>query len=167
MLVASDDVTSGSVIANDERIWPSSSGLSQVCFCASVPYRRIVPILPVSSAEQLNTSGANRIRPMISQRGVNFALVRPFLILLPAEKDSTAPRRERRPSTLRRRDALSAGQCVQPTDSTGVHSVIYAASSTKKSALTVAQCFCCPCRSSISGSFLCRCGVGTLLVFLF
>ena len=37
MLVASDDATSGSVIAKDERILPSSSGSSQCFFCASVP----------------------------------------------------------------------------------------------------------------------------------
>src|ERR1700675_4887363 len=67
MFVASEDATSGSVIANAERVSPASSGVSQRCFCASVPKRKIVSILPVSGAEQLNTSGANRLRPMRSE----------------------------------------------------------------------------------------------------
>jgi hypothetical protein len=37
MLVASDDATSGSVIAKHERISPASSGRSQRSFCSSDP----------------------------------------------------------------------------------------------------------------------------------
>ena len=37
MLVASEEATSRSVIAKQERISPSSNGLSQRSFCASVP----------------------------------------------------------------------------------------------------------------------------------
>src|ERR1700722_9144285 len=69
MFVASEDATSGSVIANADRVLPASSGFGQRSFCASVPWRKIVSILPVSGAEQLNTSGANRLRPMISHSG--------------------------------------------------------------------------------------------------
>ena len=37
MLVASEEATSGSVIAKQERISPASSGLSQRSFCSGVP----------------------------------------------------------------------------------------------------------------------------------
>ena len=37
MLVASDDATSGSVMAKAERISPASSGSSHCSFCSSVP----------------------------------------------------------------------------------------------------------------------------------
>ena len=37
MLVASEDATSGSVMANAERIFPANKGFSQRSFCASVP----------------------------------------------------------------------------------------------------------------------------------
>jgi hypothetical protein len=37
MLVASDEATSGSVIAKAERIWPSSSGLSQRALISAEP----------------------------------------------------------------------------------------------------------------------------------
>ena len=37
MLVASDDATSGSVIAKQERISPASSGSSHCRFCSGVP----------------------------------------------------------------------------------------------------------------------------------
>ena len=36
-LVASEEATSGSVIANADRISPASRGFSQRSFCASVP----------------------------------------------------------------------------------------------------------------------------------
>ena len=58
MLVASDDATSGSVIAYAERISPASSGSSQRCFCSGVPTRSSTSMLPVSGAEQLKTSDA-------------------------------------------------------------------------------------------------------------
>src|ERR1700735_3912435 len=37
MLVASDDATAGSVMAKQERILPSSRGISHSCFCSAVP----------------------------------------------------------------------------------------------------------------------------------
>src|SRR3974390_2753003 len=77
MFVASDEATSGSVIAKAERISPANNGFSQRSFCASVPYLRIVSMLPVSGAEQLKTSGANRLRPIISQSGAYSTLVSP------------------------------------------------------------------------------------------
>ena len=58
MFVASEEATSGSVIAKHERISPASSGFSQRSFCSGVPYRASTSMLPVSGAEQLNTSGA-------------------------------------------------------------------------------------------------------------
>jgi hypothetical protein len=77
MLVASDEATAGSVIANAERIPPSSSGRSHSRFCASVPYRTSTSMLPVSGAEQLNVSGAITDRPMISQSGAYSRLPSP------------------------------------------------------------------------------------------
>ena len=77
ILVASDDATSGSVMAKADRISPARSGGSHRSFCACVPNRRMVSMLPVSGAEQLNTSGASRLRPMISHRGAYSRLVRP------------------------------------------------------------------------------------------
>ena len=56
IFVASDEATAGSVIANAERISPSKSGLSQRSLFSSVAYRSNTSILPVSGAEQLNTS---------------------------------------------------------------------------------------------------------------
>ena len=69
MLVASDDATSGSVMANEERISPSSSGRSHMAFCSGVPYRAMVSMLPTSGALQLMTSGASSDRPVISHSG--------------------------------------------------------------------------------------------------
>ena len=77
MFVASDEATAGSVMAKPERISPSSSGLSHWDFCSGVPKRSRISILPVSGAEQLNTSGAHSTRPMISQSGAYSRLVRP------------------------------------------------------------------------------------------
>src|SRR5688572_12780233 len=75
MFVASDDATFGSVIRNAERIFPSSNG-SHHCFtCSGVPYLSSVSMLPVSGAEQLNTSGAQVTRPMISHSGAYSRLV--------------------------------------------------------------------------------------------
>jgi hypothetical protein len=37
MFVASEEATSGSVIAKQDRISPSSKGFSQRSFCSSVP----------------------------------------------------------------------------------------------------------------------------------
>jgi hypothetical protein len=49
MLVASDEATPGSVMANAERISPSSSGTSHCSFCSSVP-----------NGEHLHVAGVGR-----------------------------------------------------------------------------------------------------------
>jgi hypothetical protein len=59
MLRASLEATSGSVIANADRISPASSGASQRCFCSAVPNRCRISMLPVSGAAQLVASGAS------------------------------------------------------------------------------------------------------------
>jgi hypothetical protein len=66
MLVASLDATAGSVIAKPERISPASSGSSHRFFCSSDPYFTRTSALPVSGALQLKTSGAKKLRPVIS-----------------------------------------------------------------------------------------------------
>src|SRR3982751_6874649 len=71
MLRASEEATSGSVIANAERISPSSSGCSHCSFCSGVPNCVSTSMLPVSGAEQLTASGAIAAeRPGISGSGV-------------------------------------------------------------------------------------------------
>src|SRR5215510_9963940 len=77
MFVASDEATAGSVMAKHERISPASRGLSQRSFCSGVPYRASTAMFPVSGAEQLNTSGAITLRPMISHSGAYSRLVSP------------------------------------------------------------------------------------------
>ena len=69
MFVASELATAGSVIANAERISPSSSGASQRSFCSSVPNWASTSMFPVSGAEQLHASEAMWLRPMISASG--------------------------------------------------------------------------------------------------
>src|SRR3954464_1034699 len=75
MLVASDEATFGSVMRKAERILPSSSGSHHCLMCSEEPYLSSVSMLPVSGAEQLNTSGAQCSRPMISQSGAYSRLV--------------------------------------------------------------------------------------------
>ena len=58
MFVASEDATSGSVIANADRISPESNGSSHCFFCSGVANRCSVSMLPVSGAWQLMASGA-------------------------------------------------------------------------------------------------------------
>src|SRR5450759_714571 len=58
MFVASEDATSGSVIANADRISPENNGSSHWVFCSGVPKRCSVSMLPVSGAWQLMASGA-------------------------------------------------------------------------------------------------------------
>src|SRR5258707_14479059 len=77
MLVASEEATAGSVIAKHDRISPASSGFSQRSFCSGVPYRSMTSMLRVSGAEQLKTSGAMWLRPMISHSGAYSRLVSP------------------------------------------------------------------------------------------
>ncbi len=69
MLVASEEATSGSVIANALRISPSSSGRSHCSFCSGVPNWVSTSMLPVSGAEQLIASGPMWLRPEISASG--------------------------------------------------------------------------------------------------
>ncbi len=60
---ASELATSGSVMANAERISPSSRGRSQRSCCSGVPNRERTSVLPVSGAEQFTASGPNALRP--------------------------------------------------------------------------------------------------------
>ncbi len=79
MLVASEEATSGSVMANAERIWPSSSGSSHCDFCSAVPNMWSTSMLPVSGAAVLVASGASAPdQPMISARWAYSTLFRPL-----------------------------------------------------------------------------------------
>ncbi len=69
MLVASEEATSGSVMAKAERISPLSRGSSQSLRCCSVANICSTSMLPVSGALQLNTSDDQGTRPMISASG--------------------------------------------------------------------------------------------------
>ena len=77
MLVASELATSGSVMAKQERISPSSRGLSHRSCCSGVPCSARISMFPVSGAEQLRLSGAMRLRPLISARGAYSSVVSP------------------------------------------------------------------------------------------
>ena len=68
ILVASDEATAGSVIANAERIVPSSNGFIHSSLTSSEAYLSKVSILPVSGAEQLNASGSNCVLPINSHK---------------------------------------------------------------------------------------------------
>ncbi len=79
MLVASLLATYGSVIANPERIVPSSSGSSHCSFCSVVPNRWRVSMLPVSGAWQLIASGKmSTLQPEISASCAYSTLVSPL-----------------------------------------------------------------------------------------
>ena len=70
MLVASLLATSGSVIANPDRICPASSGSSHSRLSCSLPSRCSSSMLPVSGAAQLIASGAmSRLQPDSSAIG--------------------------------------------------------------------------------------------------
>lgn len=70
MFAASEEATSGSVIAKAERISPASSGSSQVLRCSSVPNSFSTSMFPVSGAAQLRAGGARcGLRPVISASG--------------------------------------------------------------------------------------------------
>ena len=74
----SEPATSGSVIEKQERISPSSSGLSHASFCASVPCSARISELPVSGAAQLNAIGAIAgLRPISSHSTPYSQLVSP------------------------------------------------------------------------------------------
>ncbi len=78
MLVASDEATSGSVMQNDERIPPASSGSSHSVFWAGVPNCSSSSMLPVSGAEQFIATGASlMLRPLSSAMGAYWRLLRP------------------------------------------------------------------------------------------
>lgn len=59
MLVASDDATSGSVIAKQDLILPSSKGTNHLSRCSLDPYLARTSILPVSGEVQLVAWAAN------------------------------------------------------------------------------------------------------------
>ena len=69
MLVASDEATSGSLIAKHDRISPASSGSSQRSRYIGVAKSCSSSMLPLSGALQLKTSADHGTRPMISQSG--------------------------------------------------------------------------------------------------
>ena len=78
MLVASEDATSGSVMANADRIWPSSSGSSHCDFCSGVPNMCSTSMLPVLGASQLIASGAMcELQPVISATAAYSTFVMP------------------------------------------------------------------------------------------
>src|ERR1700689_5926855 len=77
MLVASDEATAGAVIRNAERISPSISGRSHLRFCSLLPYRMNTSMLPVSGAEQLNTSEAQLMWHISSASGAYSRLLNP------------------------------------------------------------------------------------------
>ena len=92
MLVASDDATSGSVIANADRMLPSSSGLSQRSCCSGLPNIASTSMLPVSGAEQLSAGGARwPARPVISASGAYWRLVRPAPCSLTGQEEVPEP----------------------------------------------------------------------------
>ena len=100
MFVASEDATPGSVIANPDRMVPSSNGFNQVLCCSGLPYLRrtyilwkyviqhivtkqipenlsLTSMLPVSGALQLKICGANRECPIISHKCAYSRLLNP------------------------------------------------------------------------------------------
>ena len=79
MLVASEEATSGSVIANADRISPSSSGCSQRFCCSGVPnVREHLHVAGVRRASSSARPGArSRLRPVISASGAYCRLVSP------------------------------------------------------------------------------------------
>ena len=78
MFVASEEATSGSVIAKADRIWPSISGCSHCDFCSGVPNMCSTSMLPVFGASQLIASGAMcEDQPVISATAAYSTLVRP------------------------------------------------------------------------------------------
>ena len=68
-LVGSLEATSGSVIPTDERMVPSISGVRYRSRWSGVANRCSTSMLPVSGAEQLNTSEAQGSRPITSASG--------------------------------------------------------------------------------------------------
>ena len=94
MLVASLDATAGSVIANAERISPASKRGSHSAFFSALAYWMMVSMLPVSGAEQLNTSEAHGMRPMISASGAY------SMLLSPAPYSACGQNRFQRPCAL-------------------------------------------------------------------
>src|SRR5207253_11064121 len=77
MLVASELATSGTVIANAERISPLSRGSSHVFFCSSVPNCARISIFLVFGAAQLHTSEPQPTLRMISARYAYSSVVSP------------------------------------------------------------------------------------------
>ncbi len=77
-LRASEEATSGSVIANADRISPSSSGSSHCACWSGVPNSDSSSMLPVSGAAQFVAIGARfGLRPVSSASGAYCVLVSP------------------------------------------------------------------------------------------
>lgn len=78
MLVASEEATSGSVIAKAERISPASRGRSHRSRCSGEPNWASSSMFPVSGAAQLSAVGAScGLRPVISASGAYWRLLSP------------------------------------------------------------------------------------------
>ena len=77
MLVASEEATLGSVIANADLIDPSKRGFNHLSFCSLVPYLSKTSMFPASGAEELKTSEVHPT-PIISARGANSKFVKPY-----------------------------------------------------------------------------------------
>ena len=77
IFVASELATSGSVMANADRISQFSNGSSHCFFCSGVPYSARISMFPVSGAEQLIASLPMSERPTISASGAYSRFVRP------------------------------------------------------------------------------------------
>ena len=68
IFVASEEATPGSVIPKADLISPSSNGFKYFSLCSSLPYLSRTSILPVSGAEQLNTSDDIPYAPIASAK---------------------------------------------------------------------------------------------------
>ena len=117
-LVASDEATSGSVMAKAERIWASSRGRSHCCFCSSVPNMCSTSMLPVSGALQLSAAGAIwMLRPVISAIGAYCRLVRPPSSGAPGSAKFHRPRLR----ASARRSSMTGGEGPRVVDVRSLH----------------------------------------------
>ena len=99
--------TWGSVIAKQERAFPSSNGINQRAFCSSVPYRTRSSMFPMSGAEQLKIWKGKKTQRWFPYHIQNFQFPRSMnqgsfqhtCPLTPLWKSFLSPRMQR-PKTL-------------------------------------------------------------------
>src|SRR3954453_6275236 len=118
--VGSEPDVSGSVMLKQERISPSSSGVSHWSFCSGVPCSRMISALPVSGAEQLKTMGLTMLRP-ISSHSIPYSQ-----LVSPPPCSSPGRNRFQRPSCFalsRRSTRMSGYGTPGPTSSSSALSV--------------------------------------------